>query len=812
MRSIIVCLFLFFTNVVFAQSKLVVYSAGDRNPVANASVFCNGKLLGKTDQKGTVVFRTRCKNVEVKAPNYYDDEVLVDKVMEITLEKSDPKVGNIEKVVLSSKSDPRALAILQKVNDRYKDNSPQSLESYSFKSYEKISFDMDKDTISDYNTFIKKRMDSLATLPQKNKSKKEKKDSIEADSFIKLMGQSKMFLWEKAQEFLFSKKYGEKINVLDNRVSGLKQPIYEMLTLRSNRMKMPREIQEQNRSLYRFFLTDTIEIEGRENYVIRFRQVNYRETRNKRKFNGYLYVDAETYGLKKIESHSNDKNMGSLTSIWIPINNKWFLQKESMKMLAGNVAFKEKDLPTNAEQNDKNDNKSFGYYVYRTADYFDYKTPIEEKAKDFRGYTMEVKNTTGTLLDKYRTQMLTEREVATYEKIDSLGTKYKLTTKAEFVAGLIKGRIRIGNVDFNAGQLVKYNLYEGLRLGIGAKLNEKFNKTISPDGYIAYGFKDTKIKYGLGLDWRTTLRKNSFFRLEYYDDVTSAGRFNENIWNFRMKIMNAGVEMKNDKFYSFKGFRFSYENDLLNSLTLRVSTFRNQEEALFNYSYKNLGKSFINSGAKITLKYAPGSKNIMTPSGKYTFEQSLPEVYFNFEKSTNIFGGEFNYSKLDVFYTHQFKTKLGVTGTRVYAGLLSGGAPIWNYFQMNGLGAGKNQMNFNLTSYLGFATMEAGKYYSDRFSGYYITHRIPWYFKSFGQNVSSFDVVYRGIIGDIKNLDVHNFQFQKMDRLYQEAGLEWNNFLSSRFNLGFFYRIGYYQTTKFNENFAVQFKFKFLGF
>lgn len=51
---------------------------------------------------------------------------------------------------------------------------------------------------------------------------------------------SKLFLWERAMQFLYSKKYGEKTNILDNRISGLKNPVYEMLALRSNRDKIPR--------------------------------------------------------------------------------------------------------------------------------------------------------------------------------------------------------------------------------------------------------------------------------------------------------------------------------------------------------------------------------------------------------------------------------------------------------------------------------------------------------------------------------------------------------------------------------------------
>ncbi|STD03753.1 Uncharacterised protein [Chryseobacterium carnipullorum] len=53
---------------------------------------------------------------------------------------------------------------------------------------------------------------------------------------------------------------------------------------------------------------------------------------------------------------------------------------------------------------------------------------------------------------------------------------------------------------------------------------------------------------------------------------------------------------------------------------------------------------------------------------------------------------------------------------------------------------------------------------------------------------------------------------ENWDHLYQEVGLEWNNFLSTYFNLGLFYRVGYYTTPNFKQNFAIQFKLKVLEF
>lgn len=802
----LICILVF--SVLQSQSKITVYTSDEHIPIPNATVKCRQKIVGKTDKNGILNFKTGCKKVEVSAEGFYPDEVVVDKVMEISLSEEDPNVRTIEAIVLKDESDPKALAILDKVNENYHQNSPKTLDSYSFKSYEKISYDFDEDSIRAYNIYLQKRMDSLKKLPELDLKKQQKKDSLEAVNMAKLMGNSKLFLWERAQKFLYSKNYGEKILVLDNRVSGLKEPMYEMMTLRSNRTKIPKEIAKENRSLYRYFLTDTIDIEGRKNYVIRFRQVDYKQPVNRRKFNGYLYVDAETYGLKKIESNSKIKSEGTITSIWNLQDGKWFLSKENLKVRAGNFSFNEPKKADSVKLR-----KKFGTYIFMTSDYFDFRIPAEAEKKDFKGYTVEIRNSDGSLLNDFRTMPLSEREKQTYVKIDSVGSKYKIDQKANVFSALLKGKLRMGNVDLDLSQIVKYNLYEGFRLGAGIKFNERFNRYISPDGYVAYGFKDGAFKYGIGLDIKTTTAKNSYFRMEYYNDVLASGKFSENMWNFRMKLMNSGVDLKNDRFYRYQGFRVSYENDLTNTLTMKISAKRNEEEAKFGYNYKNLGGNFKNFSTMLTLKYSPNSKNMMTPSGKYTYEQNYPEFYFNFEKSFVALGGAFDYSRMDFLAAHQLKWKAGVTGLRLYAGLLNGDAPIWHHFQANGLSSGDPQkLNFNLTSYLGFATMEAGKYYNDKFAGFYLTHRIPWYFRSFGKNISSFDLVYRGIIGNMKNTEFHDFQFEKLNHFYQEAGLEWNNFLSSQFNLGVFYRIGYYHTDVFKENFAVQFKFKFLGF
>jgi hypothetical protein len=717
---------------------------------------------------------------------------------------SQSKVTAIEGITIEDKSDPRALEILKKVNQQFRENSPKTLDSYSYKSYEKISLDIDEDSISQYNKFF----EETGMFREKRR-----KDSLNNISARKIFSKSKLFLWERAQEFLYSKQYGEKINILDNRISGLKQPIYEMIALQqSNRDKIPDQLKQENRGLYRFFLTDTLEMDGRKNFVIRFREVNFKNPDKKRKYNGAIYIDTETYGIKKIENFSKNKNDGIITSTWIFFHNKWFLAHETVKLKMSNMRLEEEGLQHPDEKPDRKKRQTFGTYAFLTSRYFDYQSPADNSPADFRGYTFSVKNIRGNTLDQYRTDPLTEREKNTYKTIDSLGRRYNIDSKAQILSGLLNGQIRVGVVDFAVDEIVNYNLYEGFRVGLKAKLNENFSPYFSPDYTFAYGFKDDKWKYRIGLDIRTTLKKDAYFRVDYYDDVTASGEFYRRLWNFKMRMANYGNNLNNDRYYHYRGASVSYLNDVTNGLTLVFAARRNLEEAMFDYSFRGRGSSFENFNTLFTLKYSPNSTNIMTPQGKSLIDQKYPELYFNYEQSYKIFGGDLSYARFDALFVHNVKTRFGTTGFRLYGGMVFGGAPIWKNFTMNGLASPRRDFNFNLTSFLGFATLEGGKYYNDRFVAYYLTHKLPWYFKSFGQNISSFDFVLRGTIGDMDKAEYHQFRFRPLNHLYQEVGLEWNNFLSTYFNLGLFYRVGYYTTHNFKQNFAVQFKLKLLEF
>ncbi|WP_426277103.1 DUF5686 family protein [Chryseobacterium sp. S-02] len=817
MSKLLSTLFLFSAVFIFGQTQLKVVNKSNKQPIHNAAVYCDDELLGKTDFNGNLSLKTKCKKVEILASNYEDVSADVKKSMEISMQPLSEKMDNIDKVIISDKSDPKALRILDEVNKRAKENSPKSLDSYNFKSYSKFSIDVDKDSIDTYKNFLAVRKDSLSKVDKKDfkQKEKDKKDSLTAEDFISATEESQMFLWEKATEYKYSKSFGEKTNIIDNRMSGFKSPIYEALAINiSNLNRTPRQLRPENRKLFNFYLSDTLQLDGRKTYVIKFKEITDKKKQNPRKFNGKIYVDSETYALKKFESVNKKQNEGNIVSVWKPINGKWFLDSEDIRLKMGDQSFdtSKKDSLKPGEK-PKYNKKKFGNYLYVKNRFFDFDINGELKASEFKGYSLEMKNSDGSLLEKYRTDSLTARESATYTKIDSFVQKNDFEKKLNMLTQLMRGNIRYKMIDFDITKLFSYDKYQGIRLGAGVKLNEQFNKTFSPDAYFGYGFKDHTWKYGLGLDVKLSDKRTSVFRVDYVDDVFAAGRFSNNMWDMMMKVSDMNLDLHNGTFYKNQKWGASFLYDISNSLSVKVAMNKEKQKALFDYQYKNLGNSFDNTSATVSLKFAPNDKNIMTPSGKYTYEKSYPQIFINYEKGFEALGGDLDYNRLDALIIHQFRSKLGYTNVKLFGGISSGNAPIWKNFEI----AGQNDANvdhwysnISTPSNLGFATMPSGTFFADKFAAFKISHSLPFRFKTFGSRYSSIDIEYQAAIGNLKNRGDHQFQFQVLDHYYQEAGFMWNRFLGRKFGVGFSYRLGYYQTSQFKDNFGIKIRLSIL--
>ena len=103
---------------------------------------------------------------------------------------------------------------------------------------------------------------------------KEKKDSLLGRRFRKCnQGKVSFSLGKSYRTSIFSKirrqnQYFRQQNV------WFPNPIYEALALNISYLnRIPRQLSPENRNIYRYYLSDTIEIDNRKTYVIKFKEI-----------------------------------------------------------------------------------------------------------------------------------------------------------------------------------------------------------------------------------------------------------------------------------------------------------------------------------------------------------------------------------------------------------------------------------------------------------------------------------------------------------------------------------------------------------
>lgn len=693
------------------------------------------------------------------------------------------RILELDTLSINSKKDKKVFAIINKAISNFDNNAPLSLEKYHYKSYDKFSVDTDSLLLDKYK---EKYLND----------KKEQIKSLKRNSFKNTLNKSKLILWERISTFNYSKRLGEKIIITDNKLSGTSVPINEMFVIQTNRNKITEILDENYEKLHQFKLLDSINIQGRNTYLIYY---NYTALKKKQGYKGIIQIDAKTFGIRKIEYISLPDNKNFYSASYSFQFGKWFLENEHTRIKIYNIKLnRKKDI--------------FPVYAYISSKFYDFKIPSQENAENFRGYAYKIENTDGSLIQLQRKSRLSLREEETYKQLDSLGEKYNFNGKTHFVNGLINGVFRFGKIDMDPMEIFNFNDYEGIRVGGAIKTNSRLNPYFSPDLKIAYGSKDKEYKYEIGIDLRMRLDINSTIRISVYDEVRPSGEFSRKLWSFKMRTMNFLNNMNNNRYHRFQGYSLSLKQDIANDISFLISLKRDREFSLFDFMDSGDFSHLNNFQSAVTLKYSPNTTNVMTSDGKSIVGQGYPEIYLNWEQGYQILGGNLSYGRFDFLYMNRVRSFMGTSNIKLYGGIISGRSTLWHLFTINGLASSEDKLNFSLTSFLGFATLQGGQYYNDRFGALYITHKILWYFKSFGRNTSSFDIVYRGSIGNLSHHQVYEYPIKKIDNYYQEIGIEWTNFLSSKFSLGIFYKIGHYNSSSFKNDFGFQFKLDFLRF
>lgn len=252
---------------------------------------------------------------------------------------------------------------------------------------------------------------------------------------------------------------------------------------------------------------------------------------------------------------------------------------------------------------------------------------------------------------------------------------------------IVNGYIPTGNPSkFNIGpvnSLLSYNTAEGMRFRLGGITTTKLSDHIFGRGYVAYGLKDRKIKYGGELEYSFIEKKytprefpvNSI-RVSYQYDIDQLGQ--HYLFSSADNFVLSLTRKKNDLITYRRLADISYNMEFRNNLSFSLHLYHETQEASpwvpFLTGNGIYNKEYRQAGGKIVLRFAPGEKTVATNSSRLLVNKDAPVFLLSHEFGfKGILRSNFAINKTELSVQKRFR--LSAFG---YTDIIFKGGILWN--------------------------------------------------------------------------------------------------------------------------------------
>lgn len=710
-------------------------------------------------------------------------------------------------------------------------NNPEKLESFVYKTYSKFWVTFNKDSID--TSIDTLRLSDL--LEDRGQTDSAKALNPESDTIVRIdssgynlhrtLSEQYLFFMETATE----RKYGagrDNETVLAQRTSGFKNPMFALLITQLQSFSFYNNyigisgdeylnpISPGSTSRYFFILEDTIvKNPGDTTYVISFRP---RPNKGFRPLVGAISINSTDWAIENVRAKPAEASGINIEirqeyqrfgpHVWFPVAFKaditinmiqardagpaLAVMRRHLSDIQINVPLKRKDVPRN-------------------------KLVIENKAS---------KNA-DEVLAKMRPVELDSMELRSYKVIDSISEEENLEQNLSILLALSRGYVPLGKVNLDINNLLNYNTYEGVRLGLGMETNDKFSEWLRLGGYYAYGFKDQVHKYGINA--KATLNKNLRFAVigGYRFDLFETGGFDipgvEKKGLFQDNYQQLYIEQWDESNRWYGGLQI----DPLPTVAYELRLRHERRNTIGNYRFRyreggelNFGNQFYYSEIINTLRFAPEEEYAETPFGKIRIKGGYPVVYLSYTRGlSNILNGDFSYNKFQLRGDYRHRTvRFGETILSLQGGVVLEDMPYQKNFVGTANAISTNnfwQRNLALADRTSFETMRINEFLSDT----YVQFMWRQDFKALLFSRENFkphlELVNRVAFGSLRSPGLHSgLPFKTLESGFFETGIECNRLYSMNFlgfGLGFYYRYGPNSLNQFTDNIAIKITSKF---
>ena len=597
-------------------------------------------------------------------------------------------------------------------------NNGKELETHSYKKYEKLSMSLSFKNDTGKEPWLLKKYpflnDNADTIKQPGRvlipvylTEKSflqgKKNGRPSGPFITGKKQIRIdqYIDEDGLDEFLDKIYGEP-DLYENDIS-----------LGNKRFLSP--IAETAPLFYEYYLRDTIKTTEPWLMKLMF------EPRNKEDIllTGYIYVTLDgRYSVKKgTFSVNRNANINWVDNIDIEIeyspidqNNKYYLSKSRMSLNLGIF---------------KNGVEVYGQKTYVVTDF-------SAKALSYQAQKITIRNKDnfGSVERPIALTVDDEGAIQNTEKLKSSPSFRKTMAIGSFIlSGFTPTNpVEIGPVS----TFYSYNPVEGSRFKIGGRTSANFSNKNVLDGYISYGTRDQKAKFGLG--GLFSLSKRSVYEfpvrsasIKYSSDIYFPGQ--ELNYISDDNILLSFRRGDNDKMWYNRKLVLDHFYETQQHFSLRVG-FRRQlikpgGALLFESNNADSGyeNGIISTDLFTELRWAPNETFFQGKRYRRPIINKYPVFLLRSEFGIKgLAGGQFNYNKTSLNISKRFfMSQLGFTDAFMEAGIVFGKVPypLLVVHRANQSYA-YQQYSYNLMNFLEFV--------SDRYASVNIQHSFNGFF------------------------------------------------------------------------------------
>lgn len=812
--------FLFLSVKLFSQDYTIsgkVFDAQTKEPVPFASILLKGTTTGvNTDFDGNFRLTTDKSGDSVIAVyiGYKRAAVAVKRgisqSVNIPLQQMEEGIS-LNEVVVKAGDNP-AHRIVRAAIAHKKYNDKDRLKSYQYETYNKLEFDL--------NNIPKRLKENKAFKPIKFVFNNI--DSANSSEKASLP----LFMIETLSEYYHRSDPPAKKEIIKaSKVSGVNNPsisqvmgdMYQNVNIYDNEIiifskdfKSP--IADNAIFNYKFYLEDSLYLDNKWCYHIRFKPRRTGELC----FSGNMWIADTTFGIKRLEmSIPNDANINFINSAnvvqeYVYTDSVWMLKKDRLVI----------DFIPNVTGfvNAKNQT---GIYGRKTTSYKDIVTNQPKEPGFFTGDNIIVEDKalyrSNAYWDSTRFDTLTTREKKIYYMIDTIKTLPFYKTWSEVFTVLVSGYYTAGN--FDIGPLFKFysnNVVEGNRYRFGGRTSSNFSRYHELNGYVAYGDKDEKWKYGVGFRGFLSKKPNrQLIGMDYKSDLEILGQSqngftNDNLFaTFLRRVSPRALTRVND-------VKVWYDKEWFQGFNTKISFVNRTLTPVggIQYYYKDYKgdtaiQPFIRtSEIRLNTRFAYDEKFIDGDFSRTSLGTKYPILQFTYIHSLkNVYEGQYDYQKVVLNVTDRlhWNALIGYTDYIIEGGKIFGNVP----YPLLELHGGNQTFVYD---YMAYNMMNYYEFASDQYASIWLFHhfegllfnKIPLLHKLKWREVATYKILFGSVSNHHESLLFPTTLKNLNHGPYQEvsAGIE---------NIFKFFRVDGFWRLNYNNNGHILFGLK-VGF